>query len=61
MSDRWVFLYGFAKNERANIDRVELKALQEVAKQVLGFDKGQLETALSAGELLEVCDDNENA
>lgn len=35
MADRWIYLYGFAKNERANIDKVELKALQEVATELL--------------------------
>jgi hypothetical protein len=56
---RWFFLYGFSKNERANIDRDELKMLQEVAKELLAFDDGQLVTALSAGEIVEVCNDND--
>ena len=60
-SDRWFFLYGFGKNERANIDKDELKVLQEVAKELLGFSERQLLTALSAGEILEVCDGNDEA
>jgi len=33
--------------------------LQEVAKELLAFDDGQLVTALSAGEIVEVCNDND--
>lgn len=55
--DRWFFLFGFNKNERANIDNDELKALQEMAKELLGFDDQQLEAALAAGEMVEVCND----
>ncbi len=38
MTDRWFFLFGFSKNERANIDKKELKILQEVAKELLSFN-----------------------
>ena len=56
MSDRWFFLFGFSKNERANIDDDELKVFQEVAKDLLAFNDHQLAAALSAGELTEICD-----
>lgn len=59
LADRWFFLYGFGKNERANIDKDELKVLQEVAKDLLGFDDRQLATALVAGEIVEVCNGND--
>lgn len=58
MADRWFFLYGFGKNERANIDKNELKVLQEVAKELLELNNQQLAIALSAGEMIEVCNDN---
>ena len=57
LADRWFFLFGFSKNERANIDKDELKALQELAKELLGFNDQQLEAALAAGELVEVFND----
>lgn len=57
LADRWFFLFGFSKNERANIDKDELKALQELAKVLLGFNDQQLEAALAAGELVEVFND----
>jgi len=59
MVDRWFFLYGFGKNERANISKDELKVFQEVAKELLTFDNGQLLVALTAGEIVEVCDGND--
>jgi len=57
--DRWFFLYGFNKGERSNIDKDELKMLQEIAKELLGFDDRQLAIALAAGELQEVNYDND--
>lgn len=59
MADRWFFLYGFSKNERANIDLDELKILQEVAKELLGFDDLQLAAALELGEIVEICNGND--
>jgi len=59
LAGRWFFLYGFGKNERANIDKDELKMLQEVAKELLAFDERQLATALAAGEIVEVCHAND--
>jgi len=59
MADRWIFLYGFARNERDNSSKVELKALQELATELLGFNDRQLASALSKGEMMEVCDGNE--
>ena len=56
---RWFFLYGFGKNERANIDQDELKVLQEVAKDLLGLDEQGLATALAAGEIVEVRDEHD--
>ena len=61
MSDRWFFLFGFSKNERANIDKDELKLLQEVASDLLSFNDQQLTTALSNGQITEVCDDDDKA
>ena len=61
MAGRWFFIYGFNKNERANIRQDELKVFQEVAKELLAFDDRQLRIALAAGEILEVRNGNEEA
>lgn len=60
-ADRWFFLYGFGKNERANFNRDELKFFQEVARDVLEFSYQQLQVAISAGEMMEVGDDHREA
>ena len=51
------FVYGFAKNERANISDKELKALKLLATQLLGCTKPALVKAIDAGELIEVIND----
>jgi hypothetical protein len=56
-SRRSVFLFGFAKNERDNIDEKELSGLKALAKHYLAFSDAQLLTALAHSELREViCD-----
>jgi hypothetical protein len=61
LAEHWFFIYGFRKSERANIDKDELRALQEVAKELLGLDDRQLDIALQAGEIVEVRDGDEEA
>ena len=51
------FVYGFAKNERANISDKELKALKLLATQLLGYTNPALVKAIDAGELIEVVND----
>jgi hypothetical protein len=59
-SQRSVFLYGFAKSERDNIDDRELDALKKLAKHYLAYSDAQIATALEQMELREVvCDDEE--
>ncbi|MDH3980736.1 MAG: type II toxin-antitoxin system RelE/ParE family toxin [Gammaproteobacteria bacterium] len=56
-SSKAFFIYGFAKNERANISDRELKALRLLAKQLLGYSNPALDRAIKAGELTEVNED----
>lgn len=51
---RWIFLFGFEKNERSNIDATELKVLQELASTLLDLDAQALSVALSSGQLIEL-------
>jgi hypothetical protein len=51
---RAVFLYGFAKNERDNIDADDLVRLKKLAAIYLGATMAELETWCDAGELREV-------
>lgn len=54
--DRWVFLFGFAKNERDNVDDDELQALKRLARNFLGMSNEVIEAAKAQGDLTEICD-----
>lgn len=57
---RWVFVYGFAKNERGNIDKDEEEALKALAKHLLSLTPPAIRKAQDKGELMEVnCDEEE--
>ena len=51
--DKAFFIYGFAKNERANISAKELKALRMLAAELLGYGENDLTQAERAAELVE--------
>jgi hypothetical protein len=51
---RAVFLYGFAKNERDNIEADELDTLQEIGAAWLEAKKERLEYAIKEGLLKEI-------
>jgi hypothetical protein len=52
--DRWIFMFGFPKNERANIAKDEEGALKRLAAHLLLLTAPALAKAKAAGELLEV-------
>jgi hypothetical protein len=55
--NRWVFVYGFPKNERSNIDKGETEALKKLAAHLLSLTTQAVTKAKQAGELIEVdCD-----
>lgn len=55
--DKEFFIYGFAKNERDNITRNELKALRLLSTELLSYGPTQLGKAMATGEIVEVSDD----
>ena len=57
-SHRSVFLFGFAKNERENIEDDELTTLREIADSFLKASDEKITQALDDGTLIEVKDDN---
>ncbi len=57
--DRAVFLYGFAKNERGNIDADELEEFRQLARGFLDLTAEQIAALIADNELMEVTDDNE--
>ena len=56
VEDKAFFIYGFAKNKRANISTKELEALQVIADNLLGHDDAMLEHLMNESELEEVQD-----
>lgn len=51
---RWVFVYGFPKNARSNIEPDEEEALKKLATHFLGLTENAIRQAQHAGELIEV-------
>ena len=52
--EKAIFVYGFAKNERANVNDKELKALKLLAKELMNYPAEMLTKAVKAGELIEI-------
>jgi hypothetical protein len=52
--DRWIFIYGFPKNERSNIDRDEEKQLKTLAESLLSLEPKEIELFKDEGKLMEV-------
>jgi hypothetical protein len=53
---RAIFVYGFAKNERENIDRDDLADFQRLARVLLFYADAEVAKAIASGELIEVDD-----
>ena len=51
---RWFFVYGYEKNEQANISVAELEALQALAVDLLRMTVAELNRAVECGELQEI-------
>jgi hypothetical protein len=53
-AERWIFLYGFEKNDKDNITHSELIFLQRVASDLLGCSDETLMNAIAHEELEEI-------
>lgn len=56
IKDKAFFMYGFSKNQRANISAKELMALKRLASELLSYSVAKLKKAIENGELIEVKD-----
>ena len=54
--DKAFFVYGFAKNARANVSTDALKALKHLAKELMNYSDKILAKAIQHGALIEVED-----
>lgn len=50
------FVYGFAKNQKENIDDKELQALKRYATELVSYDERDLNIAVKTEKLIEVID-----
>ena len=56
--ERAFFVHGFAKSDRANLRRAELKTVRALADELLGLDEDAPGAVLANGTISEViCDD----
>jgi len=54
-----MFAYGFAKNDRSNIDQADLARFRRLAKEVFGYDDKEIEQLVRRGALQEICSEDE--
>jgi len=54
LKKRYVFMYGFAKNEKANISVDELVVIKDFGSVWLNADDNSIKSAINMGKLLEV-------
>ena len=59
-ADRWFFLFGFEKSDRANVSGGELEALQALAADLLKLSSKELDTLIGTGALQEICHDRKD-
>lgn len=52
---RWFFVFGFEKNDRANVSDEELDGLRAIASDLLARTGKQLDEAVTDGALQEIC------
>ena len=58
--NRWFFVFGFEKNDRANIGDDELEALKDMAHDLLARAGAQLDVAVRDSALEEICHDHKD-
>lgn len=54
IGEKAFFTFGFAKNDKDNINDKELEALKIVASELLGYSLIELEKAIKNGKIMEV-------
>lgn len=57
-SDRAIFLFAFAKNERENIDGDQLRTLRDIVSAWFAADDRKIAQAIADGALIEIARDS---
>lgn len=58
--NRWFFIFGFEKNERANLSTKEVEAVQRIATDLLRLGSSELDAQVVSEALKEICHDSED-
>jgi hypothetical protein len=58
LSKHWFFIFAFTKNERANINDVELANLQKIAEVLLGLSSNEINKLILEKSLIEIKHDH---
>lgn len=58
--NRWFFVFGFEKNDRANVGTKEVEAVHRLAADLLRLDSGELDAHVASEAVKEICHDSEN-
>ena len=53
-NDRAIFLYGFGKNEKENIDKTELQYFKKLAKDLISLNSSQLKDSIEQQILFDL-------
>ena len=59
-ASRWFFVFGFEKNERADVTGKGLEALQQLGADLLRLSPSQLDEHVGSDALKEICHDNQS-
>jgi len=57
LRNKWIFIFGFEKNEMDNISEKELLTLKMLANDLLGMSAAQIKVAVQEGSLVEIDDE----
>jgi hypothetical protein len=55
LGNRWFFMFGFEKNDKANITKDERESLRQLATYLLTLNDDLLTVQLNMSELIEIC------
>ena len=56
---RWFFVFGFEKNERANVSTKDIEAVQRIAADLFRLSPSELDAHVTSDALKEICHDSE--
>ena len=59
-ASRWFYVFGFEKNERANVTGKEVEALQQLTTDLMRLSPIQLGEHVGSDALKEICHDNQS-